>query len=36
MIFENFRIPKAGVARLAGEQIFDVLVLRILDNAEFT
>lgn len=36
MVFQDFRIPEAGVARLAGEQVFDVFVFRILHHAEFT
>lgn len=35
MVFENFRIAKAGIAGLAGEQVFDVFVLRILHHTKF-
>lgn len=32
MVLENLRVPEADVARLAGEQIFGVFILRILDH----
>lgn len=36
MVLEDLRVPEADVARLAGEQIIGVFVLRILDHPKAT